>query len=181
MLRKDWVRLTKGQRKAIRHRLRRTESAAERRRLNAVALYDAGQKMETIAETLGCSVGSISLDLARWRAERFAGMAPKPRGGSESKLSGAQLEALERALESPPSAVGYRAGTWSLALMVRFLTEQADAPQVHLGTVGRRLNARGWRRLRPRLGIVRRDPRRKEKLTAIEKEKRGRWQRILTP
>jgi transposase len=108
-------------------------------------------------------------------------MAPKPRGGSESKLSEPQLEALERALESPPSAAGYRAGTWSLTLMVRFLTEQAGAPQVHLGTVGRRLVARGWRRLRPRLGIVRRDPKRKEKLAAIEEEKRGRWQRIPTP
>jgi len=181
MLRKDWVRLTKGQRKAIRHRLRRTESAAERRRLNAVALYDGGQNMEKIAETLGCSVGSISLDLARWRAERFAGMAPRPRGGSESKLSEGQLEALERALESPPSAAGYGAGSWSLALMVRFLMEHAGAPQVHLGTVGRRLVARGWRRLRPRLGIVRRDPRRKEKLAALEEEKRGRWQRIPTP
>lgn len=181
MLRKDWVRLTKGQRKAIQYRLRRAGSAAERRRLNAVALYDAGQNMEKIAETLGCSVGSISLDLARWREERFAGMAPKPRGGSESKLSEAQLEALERALESPPSAVGYGAGTWSLTLMARFLTEQVGAPQVHLGTVGRRLVARGWRRLRPRLGIVRRDPKRKEKLAAIEEEKRGRWQRIPTP
>ena len=142
--------------------------------MNAVALYDAGQNMEKIAETLGCSVGTISLDLARWRAERFWGMAPKPRGGSESKLSEAQLEALERALESPPSAVGYRAGTWSPALMVRFLTEDVGAPQVHLSTVGRRLAARGWRRLRPRLGIVRRDPKRKEKLAAIEEAKRGR-------
>jgi hypothetical protein len=36
MQRKDWVRLTKGQRKVIQHRLRRAGSAAERRRLNAV-------------------------------------------------------------------------------------------------------------------------------------------------
>ena len=63
MRREEWVGLTKGQRKAIWHRLRRAESGAERRRLNAVALYDAGQKMEAIAETLGCSLGSISLDL----------------------------------------------------------------------------------------------------------------------
>jgi len=91
------------------------------------------------------------------------------------------MQALERALQAPPSAVGYRAGTWSLALMVRFLTEQLGAPQVHLGNVARRLIARGWRRLRPRLGIVRRDPKRKEKLAAIEEAKRGRWQRPQTP
>jgi len=181
MRRADWVKLTDKQLLKLKGKIRRTGSAAKRRRLNAVALYDAGQTMEQIAATLGCCVGTVSLDLARWRREGFAGMASKPRGGSEPKLSEAQLQALEQALESPPSGGGYRAGTWSLALMVRFLTEQVAAPKVHLGTVGRRLIARGWRRLRPRLGIVRRDPKRKEKLAAIEEEKRGRWQRIQTP
>ena len=181
MQRKDWARLTKGQRKAIQYRLRRAKSAAERRRLNAVALYDAGQTMEAIAATLGCSVGSISLDLERWRRERFAGLAPKVRGGSEPKVSEEHFAALEAALEAPPSEVGYCAGTWTLPLMVRFLVEQVGAPKLHIGNVSRRLTARGWRRLRPRLGIVRRDPGRKEKLAAIEEEKRGRWQRSLTP
>ena len=181
MLRKDWVRLTKGQRAAIRHRLRRAGSAAERRRLNAVALYDAGQKMETIVETLGCSVGSISLDLKRWRRERFAGLAPKPSGGSKPRVSDEQFAALEAVLEASPSEVGYRAGTWTLPLMVRFLVEQVGAPPLHIGNVSRRLVARGWRRLRPRLGIVREDPQREEKLAAIEAAKRGRWQQTQRP
>lgn len=181
MLRRDWVRLTKGQRKAIQHRLRRAKSAAERRRLNAVALYDAGEKMEAIAETLGCSVGSISLDLQRWRRERFAGLAPRACGGSKPKVSEAQLAVLEKALEAPPSEVGYCAGSWTLPLMVRFLVEEVGAPKLHIGNVSRRLAARGWRRLRPRLGIVRRDPQREEKLAAIEAAKRGRWQRTQRP
>ena len=181
MLRKEWVRLTKGQRKAIRHRLRRARSAAERRRLNAVALYDAGQKMEAIAETLGCSVGSISLDLKRWRAERFAGLAPKPSGGSKPRVSDEQFAVLEGVLEAPPNEVGYGAGTWTLPLMMRFLVEQVGAPKLHIGNISRRLVARGWRRLRPRLGIVRADPQREEKLAAIEAAKKGRWQRIRTP
>jgi transposase len=181
MRRADWVKLTERQHLNLRKKIRRTRSAAKRRRLNAVALYDAGEAMEQIAATLGCCVGTVSLDLARWRREGFAGMAPKPGGGSEPKLSEAQLQALEGALASPPSTVGYRAGTWSLALMARFLTEQVGAPKVHFSNVGRRLLARGWRRLRPRLGIVRRDAQRKEKLAVIEEEKRGRWQRIPTP
>ena len=181
MLRKDWVRLTKGQRRAIQHRLRRAKTGAERRRLNAVALYDAGRKMEDIAEILGCSVASISLDLKRWRAERFAGLAPKPCGGSSPKVSEEQFAMLERALEAPPSEVGYCAGTWTLPLMVRFLAEQAGAPRLHIGNVSRRLAARGWERLRPRLGIVREDPQRAQKLAAIEEAKRGRWQRTRRP
>jgi transposase len=181
MRRLEWVSLTKRQRDELKGRLRRTESAPERRRLNAVALYNAGQTMEAIAAMLGCCVGTVSLDLARWRREGFAGLSPKARGGSEPKLSEEQMQALERALGAPPSEAGYRAGTWSLALMVRFLAEQVGAPRVHLGSVGRRLIARGWRRLRPRLGIVRRDPQRKEKLAAIEEAKRGRWQRTPAP
>src|SRR4030042_4828781 len=105
MPRRAWLRLTKGQRRAIQRRLRRARSAAERRRLNAVALYDAGEKMEAIAETLGCSVGSISLDLKRWRTDRFAGLAPKPCGGSEPKVSEEQFAALEAVLEGPPNEV----------------------------------------------------------------------------
>jgi len=181
MLRRDWVRLTKGQRKAIQHRLRRAGSAAERRRLNAVMLYDAGQRMEGIAKTLGCSVASISLDLQRWRAGRFAGLAEKPRGGSKPKVSDEQLLVLEAALEAPPHAVGYCAGTWTLPLMVRFLMERAKAPRLDPTNVSRRLASRKWRRLRPRLGIVRRDPQREEKLAALETAKRGLWQRTQTP
>jgi transposase len=181
MGRREWVGLTKRQRDELKQRLRRADLAAERRRLNAVALYDSGQTMEVIAQTLGCCVGTVSLDLGRWRREGFAGLAPRTRGGSKPKLSEEQMQALERALQTPPSAVGYGAGTWSLALMVRFLTEQVGAPQVHLGNVARRLIARGWRRLRPRLGIVRRDPKRREKLAAIAEAKRGRWQRPQTP
>ncbi len=181
MRRKEWVGLTDGQRGELKQRLRRTESAPERRRLNAVALYDAGQSMEAIARTPGCCLGTISLDLARWREDGFAALVPKARGGSKPKLSEAQLQALEKALEAPPSQVGYRAGTWSLPLMVRFLVERVRAPKVDTATISRRLRARGWRRLRPRLGIVRRDPQRTRKLAAIEEAKRGhfRWTRTF--
>jgi transposase len=156
-------------------------SAAERRRLNAVLLYDGGQKMEAIAETLGCSVATISLDLQRWRTGRFAGLVPTPCGGSRPKVSEAQFAVLEKALEAPPCAVGYCAGTWTLPLMVRFLVERVGAPKLHIGNVSRRLAAKKWERLRPRLGIVREDPQREEKLAAIEAAKRGRWQRTRTP
>ena len=181
MLRKEWVRLTKGQRRAIKHRLRRAKSGAERRRLNVVRLYNAGWKMEAIAEVLGCSVGTVSLDLGRWRSGRFAGLAPKPCGGSQPKVSEDQFAVLEKALEAPPFKVGYCAGTWTLPLMARFLVEKVGAPKVHIGNISRRLAAREWRRLRPQLGIIRRDPQREEKLAAIGAAKRGHWQRIQTP
>lgn len=181
MPRRDWVRLTKQQRVILKSRMRTAGSAAERRRLNAVMLYDAGRRMEAVAETLGCSVATVSLDLQRWRSGRFAGLVPKPCGGSKPKLSEEQFAVLEQALEAPPCAVGYRQGTWTLPLMVRFLVEQVGAPKLHIGNVSRRLAKNDWERLRPRLGIVRADPHREEKLAAIEEAKRGRWQRTRKP
>jgi hypothetical protein len=44
MQRKDWVRLTKGQRRAIRYRLRRAGSAAERRRSQQTILLEMVEK-----------------------------------------------------------------------------------------------------------------------------------------
>ena len=178
---KDWVRLTTGQRRALRHRLRRAKTAPERRRLNVVALYDAGQKMETIARLLGCSLGTVSLDLERWHTEGFRGFAPKPCGGSKPKVSEEQFAVLERVLEIPPSQAGYHAGTWTLPLMVRFLVEKVGAPTLHIGNVSRRLHKKKWARVRPRLEILREDPEREAKLAAIEAEKRGRWQPIRRP
>jgi transposase len=146
-----------------------------------VALYDAGQPMAAVAQALGCCVGTVSNDLARWRTGGFAGLEAKAVGGSKPKLSEVQLQALEKALGAPPAEAGYQAGSWTLSLMVRFLVEQVGAPKVHLGSIGRRLMARGWRLLRPRLGIVRRDPKRQEKLAAIEQAKRGHWRWTRTP
>lgn len=137
--------------------------------------------MAAVARALGCCVGTVSNDLARWRKGGFAGLEPKAVGGSKPKLSEAQVQALEKALEAPPTQAGYQAGSWTLSLMVHFLVEQVGAPQVHLGSVGRRLMARGWRRLRPRLGIVRRDSERQQKLAAIEEAKRGHWRWTRTP
>jgi transposase len=137
--------------------------------------------MEVIARILGCSLGTVSLDLERWHTEGFRGLAPKPCGGSEPKVSEEQFAVLEKALEAPPSKVGHAAGTWTLPLMVRFLVEQVGAPRVHIGSVSRRLHKRDWERLRPRLEIVREDPEREEKLAAIEAAKRGRWQQIREP
>jgi hypothetical protein len=45
--------LTGQQREELKQRLRRTDSVPERRRLNAVALYDAGQRMLVILDRHG--------------------------------------------------------------------------------------------------------------------------------
>ena len=113
--------------------------------------------------------------------ERAAGLAPKGCGGGDPKVSDKQFAALEAALEAPPKQLRYCAGTWTLPLMVRFPVEQVGAPKMHFGNVSWRLAASGWRRLQPRLGIVCRDPKRKEKLAALEAEKGGRWQKMPSP
>jgi transposase len=153
--------LTKQQRVVLKSQMRVAGSAAERRRLNVVSLYDAGRKMEWIAETLGCSVATVSLDLQRWRHGRFAGVAPGPRGGSKPKVSEEQFAMLERALEAPPCAVGYNRGTWTLPLGApveyRFEANFRNS-RVSWGEAGRNstpdreIPGKNWRRLRRQKG-----------------------------
>ena len=65
--------------------------------------------------------------------------------------------------------------------LVRHLQQVIGAPAISLSCLRRRLIARGWRRLRPRISIIRRDPKREEKLAAIEAQKGGCWQRTPMP
>ena len=171
------VRLDEVQRDELKRRLRAAKSAPLGRRLTVLKLSGEGLPMSRIARVLGCSVGTASNDLNRFEEGGFAGLEPKPVGGSEPKVTEAHLAALEEALSRPPAEDGYALGTWTLALMVRHLKEVIGAPSITLSCLRRRLLARGWRRLRPRISIIRRDPKREEKLAAIEEQKRGSWQR----
>jgi transposase len=137
--------------------------------------------MSSIARLLGCSVGTVSNDLDRFEGGGFGGLEPKPVGGSKPKVTEAHLAALEQALSRPPGEHGYALGTWTLALMVRHLQQVIGAPAISLSCLRRRLMARGWRRLRPRISIIRRDPKRGEKLAAIEAQRGGCWQRTRRP
>lgn len=171
------VRLDERQRQELKRRLRAAKSAALRRRVTAVKLSDEGLAMSGIARLLGCSVGTVSNDLDRFEEGGFAGLEPKPVGGSQPKVTEAHVAALEQALSLPPAEHGYTLGSWTLALMVRHLQQVIGAPAISLSCLRRRLLARGWRRLRPRTSIIRRDPKREEKLAAIEAQKGGCWRR----
>lgn len=175
------VRLNERQRQGLPRQLRTAKSAALRRRLTVLKLSDEGLSMSGIARLLGCSVGTVSNDLDRFQEGGFAGLEPKPVGGRRPKVTEAHLAALEQALSHPPAEYGYGLGTWTLALMVRHLQQVIGAPAISLSCLRRRLLARGWRRLRPRLSILRRDPKREEKLAALEAEKGGCWRRTRRP
>lgn len=175
------VRLAERQREQLRGRLRGAKSAPLRRRLTVLKLSDEGLPMSSIARLLGCSVGTVSNDLDRFEEGGFAGLEPRPVGGSEPKVTEAHLVVLEQALSHPPAEHGYALGSWTLALMVRHLQQVIGAPAISLSCLRRRLIARGWRRLRPRISIIRRDPKREEKLAAIEAQKGGCWQRSRRP
>jgi transposase len=175
------VQLEQRQRHELKRRLRGAKSAPLRRRLTVLKLSDEGLPMARIARLLGCSVGTVSNDLDRFERGGFAGVEPKPVGGSKPKVTEAHLVGLEQALSRPPGEHGYALGSWTLALMARHLQQVIGAPAISLSCLRRRLLARGWRRLRPRISIIRRDPKREEKLAAIEAQKGGSWQRTRRP
>jgi len=74
-----------------------------RRRLTVLKLSDEGLPMSRITRLLGCSVGTVSNDLDRFEEGGLAGLEPKPVGGSEPKVTEAQLFALGQVL-SPKCA-----------------------------------------------------------------------------
>ncbi|MCC7412023.1 MAG: IS630 family transposase [Gammaproteobacteria bacterium] len=110
--------------------------------------------------------------VGRWRAlyEDYgeAGLAPEPRGRSAWTVTEALRETLSHVLQDTPEAYGYLRSRWSSGLLALVL-ERVHGLRVHASTVRRLLPRLGfaWRRARPWLN--RRDPRKSEKLQAIER------------
>ena len=77
------------------------------------------------------------------------------------------IEALEALLDETPRNFGYLRTTWSSELLAKALYEYYEL-QIHASTVRRALRRTDfrWRRARPTLH--KRDPRKAQKLAAIE-------------
>ena len=110
--------------------------------------------------------------VGRWRAlfEEYGetGPEPVPRRRSAWTVTEDLGEALSQLLEQTPQDYGYLRSRWSSELLARVLGE-VHTMEVHASTIRRLLPRLGfvWRRARPMLN--RRDPRKNEKLQAIER------------
>jgi transposase len=145
--------------------LARTEVGRVSERVHMVLLSDRRYPVPQIAAIFACDEATVRTWLARFEAAGIDGLRDRPRSGRPPKADAAAQAALGRAVDQAPSAGGYLAGYWTLAMLAAHLAAVAG---VALGasTVRRALRGLGYRWRRPRHEL-RRDPEAGTKLWAL--------------
>lgn len=157
---------------AQQQQLRRVAQSAPDRQLarRAMAIYELAQE-RTVSEVaeLVCAARSTLYRWVAWFCAQGIDGLVRGRGGRPVRtVTGEVIERLEQLLDSDPQALGYLRSTWTSELLAACLAEHHGV-LVHPSTVRRALKrtAFRWRRACPTLN--KRDPRKAEKLAAIDR------------
>ena len=126
-----------------------------------------GCSVSTVAENLMVARSSVYRWAGWFREDGVAGLQRGRGGRPASAVTDRLIEALETLLDETPRNFGYLRTTWSSELLAKALYEYYEL-EIHSSTVRRALcrTAFRWRRARPTLH--KRDPRKAEKLAAIQ-------------
>lgn len=139
---------------ADRRRLARALAAAglarEYRRLEAVLLVAEGLSLSEAARRVHGARASVHRWVRRYLATRDpATLHDRPRAGRPPVATQLTDRRLAAALQRDPRGLGYRATTWTVALLARYCGERLACP-ISPRTLRRRLRAGGYRWKRPR-------------------------------
>jgi transposase len=74
----------------------------ERERAKTLILFDDGQSMSVIAETVGIDIRTVGLTRMDWLKRGFESLVDAPRTGAPKKITPEQLEKLLDAAEKEP-------------------------------------------------------------------------------
>ena len=160
-------RSTWTQRRKLRQLSQRTNDARLVKRSLALLWLFRGHAVSAVADGLLVARSSI-YRWARWFEEDGITGLLRSRGGrAPSSVTGSLLAQLEELLDQTPREFGYLRTTWSSELLARALRD-VHGLVIHPSTIRRALQRTDfrWRRARPTLCI--RDPRKAEKLKAIQ-------------
>ncbi len=156
----------------IRRRLKRLSRKARDplvvRRALALLMLIQGLSVAAVSRSTETARSSVQ----RWKYlfinEGEAGLTPECRGPRPSTVTPLLIDRLRCLLKQTPRDVGYLRSTWTSELLAKEL-HRALGSRVHASTLRRLLSRIGyaWRRARPTLCI--RDPRKAERLAAIER------------
>jgi transposase len=129
--------VTPTQRADVEEQLQRTDLTRRvRERLEMVKAAALGDDVARSARWSGRSVATVERWLARFTAGGVAALADAPRSGRPVQADAAYLAALERALETPPTQLGFAFDVWTSARLSAYLEQQTG---VHI--------APGWLRV----------------------------------
>lgn len=147
--------------------IRNPSTPAHGRRALAVLRLSEGANAYQVARQLHAAPSSV-YRWARWfREDGVRALMQDARGRRASTVNDELKARVLELIDTPPQTLGYLRSTWSSELLALAL-RQLHGFRIHASTVRRVLPTLGivWRRARPTLN--RKDPRKAEKLKAID-------------
>ena len=158
--------------RAVRRRLERVVKTTRdkdyaRRALAILHLWEADGNVARAARRVRAARSSVY----RWRSSFEScgerGLCSQPRGRTDWKATAEVLELLETMVREDPRELGYLRSRWSSELLALALARRGGV-DVHATTVRRWLARLEYRYRRARPTLHRRDPRKAQRLQAIE-------------
>ena len=158
--------------RAVRRRLERVvrnsrEKDHARRALAVLHLWEMQGNVAEVAHRVRAARSSVYRWLSLYETYGEDGLRPQARGRSEWKANDEVLSMLDCIVREDPRELGYLRSRWSSQLLAIEL-ESRSGVQVHATTVRRWLARLRFRYRRARPTTFRRDPRKAERLAAIE-------------
>jgi transposase len=133
----------------LRHEARRVRDANQARRLLALALIFEGASRSEAARLSGMDRQSLCDWVHRYNAEGIAGLRDRPRTGRKPLLNEDQLAGVGGIVETKPDPVKDGVVRWRCADLKAQIKRRFGV-EISERSVGRILNARGFRKLSAR-------------------------------
>lgn len=102
MAKKATLNLLPHERLRLQNIIGRGTNWRERERAKTLILFDDGQSMRVIAETVGIDIRTVGLTRMDWLKRGFESLVDAPRTGAPKKITPEQLEKLLDAAEKVP-------------------------------------------------------------------------------
>lgn len=128
--------------------VRRDFDALEKRRFQAIRLYERGENQSAIARQVKVVRQTVARWVQQYRAQGKSGLRKAGRAGRKPRLSGQQRRRLHTLLLQGPERLGYETPLWTCP-RVAHLIEQEFGVRYHEGHVWKILVALGWSPQRP--------------------------------
>ena len=141
--------------------IRRSEESRYDHRLHGVLLVAQGMTCPEAARLLGDASRTVEYWVHRFEQEGLSGLTEGERSGRPTRLSAAQLEAVERVLREPPEAVGLADNLWDGKTLSAYLGQRYG---IALGVrqCQRLFRQFGFRLRKPRGLVAKADPQRQQ-------------------
>jgi len=128
--------------------VRRDFDALEKRRFQAIRLFERGEKQSAIARQLKVVRQSVARWVQQYRAGGKAALKKAGRAGRKPRLNEPQRQRLVKLLLGGPERLGYQTPLWTCPRVARLIEEEFGV-RYHDGHVWKILVSLGWSPQRP--------------------------------